>query len=136
MYFKGALLLNTMRNVVNDDKRWCRVLHDLVRNFKYQTITTEEMVQFFNRKTEMNLTPLFDEYLRFPKLPTIELKFNDIDKTVSYRWVADVKEFAMPIRVGKGDWQIIQTEWKTMPTSLKREEFEVATDLYYVNVQK
>jgi aminopeptidase N len=139
MYFKGALFLNTLRNVVNDDKRWFSVLHDLFQNFKYQTITTEEMVQFFNRKTEMNLTPLFDEYLRFPKLPTIELKFNDIDKTVSYRWVADVKDFAMPIRVGKkGDWKIIQptTEWKTMPTSLKREEFGVATDLYYVNVQK
>jgi len=45
----------------------------------------------------------------------------------------------MPVRVGKKDnWQIIDatTEWKTMPTSLKKDDFDVATDLYYVNVTK
>jgi hypothetical protein len=43
------------------------------------------------------------------------------------------------VRVGKkGEWQIIQptTEWKSMKTPLTRDEFEVATDLYYVAVQK
>jgi aminopeptidase N len=139
MYFKGAVFLNTLRNVVNDDKRWFGLIRDVYQNFKYQTISTEEMVEFFNRKTGLKLTPIFDQYLRFTKLPVIELKFDDAAKNVSYRWVADVKDFAMPVRVGKrGAWQIIQptTEWKTMPTSLKRDEFEVATDLYYVNVQK
>ena len=139
MYFKGALFLNTLRNVVNDDKRWFAVIHDLFQNFKYQTTTTEDVVQFFNKKTGMNLTPLFDQYLRYTALPRLELQFDAAGKNVSYRWNANVKEFAMPIRVGKkGAWQIIQptTEWQTMPTALTRDEFEVATDLYYVTVQK
>jgi aminopeptidase N len=139
MYFKGALFLNTLRNVVNDDKRWFSLLRDVFQNFKYKTITTEEMVQFFNRKTEMDLTPVFDQYLRFSRLPSLELRFDNTDRSVSYRWAADVKEFAMPVRVGKkGEWQIIQptTEWKSMKTPLTRDEFEVATDLYYVAVQK
>ena len=45
----------------------------------------------------------------------------------------------MPIRVGKaGAWQTIQptTEWKKMSTSIKRDDFSVATDLYYVNVER
>ena len=45
----------------------------------------------------------------------------------------------MPIRVGKKDaWQVIQptTEWKTMPTTLSKDDFDVATDLYFVNVSK
>ena len=46
----------------------------------------------------------------------------------------------MPIRVGKStDWQTVQpvtTEWKVLSTPLKKDEFEVATDLYYVNVRK
>jgi hypothetical protein len=46
----------------------------------------------------------------------------------------------MPIRVGRdSDWQIVQpstTEWKVLSTPLSKEEFEVATDLYYVNVRK
>jgi len=51
----------------------------------------------------------------------------------------DEPGFAMPVRVGKKDnWQIIRPtmEWQAMPTSLKKDDFDVATDLYYVNVDK
>jgi hypothetical protein len=43
----------------------------------------------------------------------------------------------MPVKVGRRtNWQIIQptTEWKTMKSDLKKEDFEVATDLYYIDV--
>jgi hypothetical protein len=45
----------------------------------------------------------------------------------------------MPIRVGtKEHWEIIRptSEWKTMKTPLRKAEFEVATDLYFVEVDK
>jgi hypothetical protein len=45
----------------------------------------------------------------------------------------------MPIRVGaKGRWGIIQptTDWKIMQTQIKKDQFEVATDLYYVDVSR
>ncbi len=139
MYFKGALFLHTLRNVVNDDSRWWKLLHDLYQHFKYRTIMTEDMVRFFNQKTGMDLTPVFDQSLRHTEIPVLELKFDETGGRVSYRWNADEKGFAMPVRGGKkGQWEIIQpaAEWKTIPTSLKRDEFEVATDLYYVNVTK
>jgi hypothetical protein len=110
MYFKGALFLHTLRNVVNDDKRWWKLM-----------------------------TPLFDQYLRHAELPSLELKFDKTNSSVSYRWVAGAKGFAMPVRAGKkGQWQIIQpaAEWKSMPWSPANGEFEVATDLYYVNVTR
>jgi aminopeptidase N len=137
MYFKGALFLNTLRSVVNDDDRWWKVIKDLYQHFKYQNIMTEDVVKFFNDKTGMNLTPIFDQYLRRTALPTLELTFEP--GAVSYRWKADEPGFAMPVRVGSKDkWQLIQptTEWKKMPTSLSKDAFDVATDLYYVNVTK
>ncbi len=138
-YFKGALMLNTLRSVINDDRRWWRLFHDTYQHFKYRNIMTEDMVQFFNQKTGMNLTPIFDQYLRHAGIPTLELSFDEAKHSVSYRWVADEPGFNMPVRVGKrGKWQIIRptTDWQTMPTPLKRDEFDVATDLYYVNVTK
>ena len=48
-------------------------------------------------------------------------------------------DFAMPIRVGaRASWQTIEptTSWKTMKTPIGRNDFDVATDLYYVNVTK
>ncbi|MGC2804432.1 MAG: hypothetical protein WCA41_21540, partial [Candidatus Acidiferrum sp.] len=87
----------------------------------------------------MNLTPIFNQYLRHTAIPALELKFNEADGTVSYRWKVDEQGFAMPVRVGtKGNWQIINatTTWQTLKTPLSKDQFDVATDLYYINVEK
>ena len=138
-YFKGALFINTLRSVVNDDKRWWALLKDFYQHFKYQTIMTEDVVAYFNQKTGMNLTPIFDQYLRHTAIPVLELIFDDSRKAVRYRWQTDVSGFAMPVRVGTKDhWQIIQPkkEWQELKTDLKKADFQVATDLYYVDVKK
>jgi aminopeptidase N len=139
MYFKGALFLHTLRGVVNDDERWWRVVREVYDQFKYKNIMTEDMVRFVNSRLGENLTPIFDQYLRRAALPTLELAFNEREGTVSYRWDAEERGFNMPIRAGRrGQWQIIQptTDWATMRTAVPKAEFEVATDLYYVEVRK
>ena len=143
MYFKGALFLNTLRSVVNDDQRWWKLLHDFFQHFKYQNILTEDVIAYFNAQLGAqlgrDLTPIFNQYLRRTDLPVLELAFNQSEGTVAYRWKADERDFAMPIRVGTADsWQVIQptTDWKVMKTSLNKDTFDVATDLFYVNVSK
>jgi aminopeptidase N len=139
MYFKGALMLNTLRSVVDDDKKWWKLLHDTFQHFKYKNILTEEMVAYINDQLGMNLTPIFDQYLRHAAIPTLELKFDETAHTVAYRWVVDEAGFKMPIRVGDSSkWTIVTptADWQTMATPLGREAFAVATDLYYVNVSK
>jgi aminopeptidase N len=138
-YFKGALFINTLRSILNDDDRWWKLIHDFYQHFKYQNIMTEDVVNYFNKQTGMNLTPVFNQYLRHTALPLLELKFDDENGTVEYRWKADEAGFAMPVRVGVPDrWQVIHptTEWQSMKTSLGRNRFAVATDLYYIGVSK
>jgi aminopeptidase N len=137
-YFKGALFLNTLRGVVDDDKKWFALIKAVYQNFKYRNILTEDMVAFFNQKTGKNLTPVFDQYLRHTALPVLELKF-DTPGSVSYRWVADEKGFDMPVKVGDpAKWETIKptTEWQTMKTGLSKDAFQVATDFYYIDVRK
>jgi aminopeptidase N len=136
-YFKGALFLHTLRSVVNDDAKWWALLRDVYQRFKYQNILTEQLVEFINARLNMNLTPIFEQYLRRAQLPTLELSFNDGERSVAYRWRADERAFAMPIRVGRpGEWRTIEptTDWKVMPSTIPSEAFQVATELYYVNV--
>jgi aminopeptidase N len=139
MYFKGALMINTLRSVVNDDAKWWALLHDFYQHFKYQNIMTEDVVAWFNLHTGMNLTPIFDQYLRHAAVPRLELMFGEAPGMVMYKWDADEDSFAMPVRVGTPDkWQIIHptTRWQWMQTPLGKDEFQVATDLYYVDVNK
>jgi len=138
-YFKGALFINTLRGIVNDDAKWWPMLRGYYQRYKYQNIMTEDIVQYFNQQTGMNLTPVFDQYLRHTTIPTLDLKFDEAAGTVQFRWVTDEKAFAMPIRVGaKEHWETIHptTEWQTMKTPLTKDQFDVATDLYYINVNR
>ena len=66
MYFKGALFLHTLRNVVNDDAKWFKLLRDLYAEFKYKNNFTEEIVAFVSKQLGQDMTPIFDQYLRRP----------------------------------------------------------------------
>jgi hypothetical protein len=58
---------------------------------------------------------------------------------VAYRWKADERAFAMPVKAGRrGAWEVLRPtiDWKLLKTRLKKDEFEVATDLFYINVTK
>jgi aminopeptidase N len=138
MYFKGTLFLNTLRSVVNDDDAWWSLVRDFYQQFKYRNIMTEDVVRFFNSRLGRDLTPIFDQYLRRAALPVLQLAFDE-PGNMAYRWKADERGFAMPVRVGRpGDWTIIEptTDWKVMKTTRGRDDVEVATDLYYINVEK
>jgi aminopeptidase N len=146
-YFKGALMLNTLRSVIDDDAKWFALIHDFYQRFQYQNILTEDVVQYFNQHSGMNLTPIFNQYLRHAALPRLELLFDEAGghapdqatHMVMYKWDADQDDFAMPVRVGTpGHWQIIHptTKWQWMQTPLAKNDFQVATDLYYVDVNK
>jgi len=135
-YFKGALMLNTLRSVIDDDAKWFADIHDFYQQFKYQTIMTEDVVAWWNQRTGMNLTPFFNEYLRHAALPVLELRFDRAKGTVAYRWSADEAGFAMPIKIGEREHLTLVTpvtkEWKTMPWTADPDTLDVPHDLYYV----
>ena len=81
MYFKGALFLDTLRNAVNDDARWWKLIRDTYEQFKYQNIMTEDLVRFFSAELKQDMTPIFDQYLRRTALPVLELTFDEAAKT-------------------------------------------------------
>ncbi len=139
MYFKGALFLHTLRNVVDDDAKWWTLVRGVYDTFKYKNIMTEDMVAFFNRETGRNLTPVFDQYLRHTALPVLELKAGTTPGTIDYRWQADVAAFNMPVKVGAPEqWMTIRptTAWATMKSTQSLDALQVATDLFYVIVSR
>ena len=85
----------------------------------------------------MDLTPIFNQYLRHADLPTLELK-EAKGQVVAYRWKADEPKFEMPVKAGvKSNWKVLHptAEWKNLPAPIAKANFAVATDLYYINVK-
>jgi hypothetical protein len=100
---------------------------------------TEEMVTFFNKASGMDLTPVFNQYLRRAPLPVLELQRDATAGVVRYRWVADEPGFAMPIKAGRrGAWEVLKptSDWQPFKWAGAMDTFEVATELYYVVVRE
>ncbi|MFP5204175.1 MAG: M1 family metallopeptidase [Acidobacteriota bacterium] len=138
-YFKGALMLNTLRSVIDDDPKWFELLYDFYQQFKYRNIMTEDVVAWWNLHAGLDLTPIFDQYLRHRRPPRLELLFGEAPGMVMYKWDAADDNFAMPVRAGDpAHWQLLHptTQWQWLQTPLTRDQFQVATDLYYVDVNK
>lgn len=143
MYDKGQLVLNTLRSVIGNDSTWFVTLREIARAFRYQTITTDDIIALVQKTTGTDCGYFFDQYLRFPKIPSLDVTLSKkaAEITMRYRWVADVKDFRMPIRVtvGKGEWGWIRPtgEWQTLSLNgLAPEDFQVENDRFYVDVRK
>lgn len=138
-YFKSALMLNTLRSIIDNDPKWFAMIHDFYQHFKYQNIMTGHVIRYFNQQTGMDLTPFFRQYLFHAQIPVLELLFDPIEHTVSYKWQAQEPGFAMPIKAGDpAHWELLHPtlQWQTMKTPLTKDQFQVPTDLYYVYVDK
>ena len=87
MYFKGALMIATLRSAlaadgIADDARWFKLIQDFYQHFKYQTILTGDVVQWWNQATGRDLTPFFNQYLRHAEIPALELNFDEANGLV------------------------------------------------------
>ncbi len=73
-YFKGALMLATLRSVLDDDARWFSLIKAFYQHFKYQNILTEDVIAWWNGNTRLDLTGFFNQYLRRAAIPTPRTK--------------------------------------------------------------
>lgn len=138
MYYKGALLLNTLRHVIHNDELWWKLLLDYSNTFRHKIIDTETVVNFFNFKSEMDLTSIFNQYLRYNSIPNLVLRINK--NKLEYRWQSTEKNFKMPIDIKVNGKEIrIQPikEWQFSKIIIKSlDEVEVFVNNFYVNVFK
>ncbi|RAK68165.1 M1 family metallopeptidase [Hymenobacter edaphi] len=137
MYDKGANLLNMVRTVVDDDRKWRQMLRGLNQQFYHQTVTTEQVVAYLNQQSGRDLTRVFDQYLRHAGLPTLEIRF-DQGRPVA-RWIADVRGFDLPVRLRArgGEWRLVQPTTTFQPLDLpglSKDNLEVDTFNYYIGV--
>lgn len=97
MYYKGSLLLNTLRHIIGDDEKWWKMLYDYSETFKKKIITTETVISYFNEASEMDLTPFFKQYLHTNKIPV--LNYEVIGDYLNYSWSNVNDDFNMPIDI-------------------------------------
>ena len=136
MYEKGANLLHTIRQVINDDTLFRKILRGLNKDFYHRTVDSRDVEAYFSKHSGKNLSKIFDQYLRTTKIPQLEYKIKG-DK-ISYRWTNCIPGFDLPVKIeGSMDWLRPTTAWKntTMTADMKTKGLLVDHN-FYVRVKK
>ena len=138
MYYKGALMLNTIRHIVNNDDKWWAMLLKYAETYKKQVIEGQDVINFFSKESGMNLEPVFNQYLKYRSIPKLELKLED--HQLQYRWETDEENFAMPVDIdiyGKNIRLNGTNNWQTLAVEAdKIKDIQPKTKEFYIKVDK
>jgi aminopeptidase N len=129
MYPKGANMIHTIRQVINNDDKFRQILRGLNKDFYHQTVTTQQIENYISSKSGIDFSSVFDQYLRTIKIPTLEYTQNG--DTLKFRYTDVVKNLKLPIIIN-GDQTINPTEeWQTV--KLKKNGPVELNPNYYIN---
>lgn len=129
MYSKGANLLHMIRELTNDDELWRQTLRGLNKEFYHSTVTTKQIEEYISKSIGIDLSKVFDQYLRDYRIPMFEYEINN--GILNYRWNNVIDDFVMPIKVnidGKSTILKPSTEFKKIP--IKNPYINIDDDYY------
>jgi len=136
MYYKGANILHTLRQLVEDDKKWRDMLRGLNKTFYHQTVTSKQVEDYLSEQKGADLSAFWDQYLRTTKIPKIEYKLND--NVLEYRYVNIIDGFDMPVIAivdDKEEWIFPTKDWQRKTFSNYINSVKIKEDFFVESEQ-
>jgi aminopeptidase N len=122
MYYKGAWVIHTLRNVLNNDSLFKSIIKGIAQDFAYQTVDGKGIVDYISTKTNRDFSPFFEQYLGFSAVPILEYRW--AKTKLELRWKADVLRFSMPVvfnapKLGEKRVLVTNQDWNSVQVSKK-----------------
>jgi aminopeptidase N len=138
MYYKGSLLLNTLRHVIGDDEKWWKILYNYSETFKKKIITSETVIDYFNKASGMDLSTIFHQYLYTNQVPIFLYKIKG--DYLYYSWNNTTDDFNMPLDIGFEDTKIrLQPTIKEQKIKLKKlskKSFQIYDNQFFIKIKE
>ncbi|MFT6130632.1 MAG: aminopeptidase N [Neolewinella sp.] len=135
-YYKGAWVLHTLRYSLNDDALFFSMLRSFYQDNERSIVSTQQVIDYFSRYAKKDLNPFFDQYLRHPDVPVLEVRKSG--KQVEYRWRAQAKGFNMPvgILIGKEPVRLQPTDkWQVMGKGFRSADVSIDKSRFLVDLE-
>jgi len=122
MYYKAANMIHSIRNALNDDKKFRQILRGMNERFYHKTVDGREIEQYLINETGLDLQKTFDQYLTTTQIPQLEYYFKG--KKLFYKYSNCINGFNMPITVVATNKTITPTtEWQHKRMRKKNREW-------------
>ncbi len=132
MYYKGANMLHTIRQIIGNDIKFRQILRGLSKDFARQTVTTKQIEDYIINKSGIDFSSVFDQYLRTTKIPKLEYTQNG--KTLKFRYTNSVPGLKLPLRINQNQTISPTEKWQTV--QLKNAERITMDKNYYIEYEE
>jgi aminopeptidase N len=135
-YYKGSNVIHTLRQWIDDDKKFRMLLRGLNKEFYHSTVTTSEIEDYIAEFTKLPLEVFFNQYLRQSNVPTLEYKLEGNE--LHFRYADDCLDgFEMPLKIyvtEQTQWIFPEKSWKSV-TLTQANDLEFDPNFYINTVQ-
>lgn len=131
MYYKGANILHTLRQLIDHDGKWRAILRDLNQIYYHQTVSSQEIEDCISELSGIDLTEFWDQYLRSTQIPKIEYKTEG--RNLIFRYINIIENFDMPVIAiinNKEEWIFPTSSWKTKEFDYILKSVKIKEDFY------
>lgn len=136
MYYKGGNMIHTIRQVINDDEKFRRILRGMNEKFYHKTVDGADIKNYINKESGIDFSKVFDQYLNTIQIPVLEYKVEG--KKISFRWTNCINGFNLPvkIKVGTTEYWIKPTQkWRSLKLKQSAGEFSIDRN-FYIDTKK
>ncbi|MGC8802421.1 MAG: M1 family metallopeptidase [Bacteroidales bacterium] len=133
VYFKGALLLHTLRNIIHNDSLFKAIIRTFYLQHRYSIVTSQNFLNWVNAKTGQDYSPFFRQYFYNRSCPELQWNYYyNVYEGKAYLYFRFQKandDFTMPVRI-----KIADTTYVIRPTTRWQQKAEIpATQSIIIN---
>ena len=136
MYYKGGNMVHTIRQVINNDSLFRKILRGLNSTFYHKTVTSKQVEDYISKESKINFSKVFDQYLRTIQIPSLEYKIDGAN--LKYRYVNIVNGFKMPLKIlfKTERWIKPAEQWQTLALYPEGDSNFSVDPNFYINTKK
>ena len=121
MYYKGANIIHTIRQVIDNDVIFRKILRGLHQKFYHQTVNSKQIESYISKESGKELGKIFDQYLRTKDLPV--LTYQRKNGQLLFKWTNCIEGFNMPIQLVNKKWIRPASQWQSIPDDAEEHPF-------------
>lgn len=136
MYYKGANMLHTIRQLINNDKQWRKILRGLNKDFYHQQVTTKQIENYIIKHSGLSLEGFFDQYLRTIKIPVFTYTIDQNEVTFYFDNAVENLNFSVKAYINKKVvWLDTSTKKSTYKFENSIQSFDIDKNFYLESKQ-
>ena len=105
MYYKGGNMIHYIKQLFKNDDAFIQALREMNNRFYHKTVTTKQIEDFLGEKVGIDLSKMFDQYLRNTSIPEVAIERNKYG--FNYRWINCIEGYNIPVKLivnGESVW--------------------------------